>query len=1159
MARQHLMSGKDSVTGARYAWASGATPDFAGVGYPGPNAATNVYVQSLYDDGTGVPGPAGEDGDPGPAGSPGAPGADGSNGTMVTVAVDYCSTDAALTLSGSQTVDGAVVPSGKRVLKAPVAGSVDSGIWVTAVDAWTRATDADSSAEIDARPLIQIKNGATLAGRVAILSTPAPITLGVTVLTYQVSLKAPATADAGKFARVDPNGDFVYAGVPLEDSNAVVLALLATGALKFSASLRLDTDADGKINISRSDVINVCDYPYNAVASTTTTTATGTSGNAAITLAAGTSFAKRHGVTWLGAGTAHSAPAPATPTAQVVGTPGSLDRRYRIVARLEGLGMSAQSAEVTCTAPDCLTDSIGAFLIRVDWATSGNIASFSAVPSTQDGITIRVGNDVLVWQQTAPAENGIYRVSADNQDGTFTLVRGASMDTAGEATRGRRVHVSSGTTYSGKYYRLSSASVTTLGTDPIVFEEVAVRLRPYGAVCDGVVKVNVSNLAAFATAQPGYTVANGYRILLTAQTTTSQNGVYTASGAGGGTCTLTRDTAFDTAAELPLGSFFRIARGDDALSCWFVTTAAATLGTNPLLFTQVQVYQWDVYGRTGAGSYDYLGAMIANPLRDSAPGNPVLYDVYFDDIGAGAVSRPFFVPSSPPAASRANSHRARILTINGTAVTLDAAPATSVTGADFRHDNYQAFADAMAAAAPNTRIEIAASSTDYPVYGNIVEDKKLAWNLRGATLRMGASFGWECAAGAAHGTHEGLVFKSETATLPCGGKYVSHDPAHFHGAMVLIRVRSYWDECFASSSTATLTGTGFAIVGRDVNGDNANCTKLSRCYADSCSGHGFVAYGSDVNQSVFDDCSSTSAEGWGFFDASFLGLKIQNCHASNCQIGPYCTESITAISKWDQCYSEAGQGAANIGTNTRVSGGDHGAGFWNPYTGALTQGTYQNPFIVSTGSPIVQRYVGSKNDNLVDRYSSRSGFGLDFRSGVENVDKIRHGYFNTQITGGGFVAHGRNHEGNGQLEFQATLWVSSGYSAGAGGGSNRVKIASVSASGATPSFPNAAYKQGSFYFDSTGTNLGFQITANFALTSSTWAAGVAKNVGNIVKPTTPNGYAYVATAVSGTVSGTTHATTEPTWPTVVGNTVVDNGVTWVCYGADAAAGNYAVR
>jgi len=35
-----------------------------------------------------------------------------------------------------------------------------------------------------------------------------------------------------------------------------------------------------------------------------------------------------------------------------------------------------------------------------------------------------------------------------------------------------------------------------------------------------------------------------------------------------------------------------------------------------------------------------------------------------------------------------------------------------------------------------------------------------------------------------------------------------------------------------------------------------------------------------------------------------------------------------------------------------------------------------------------------------------------------------------------------------------------------------------------------------------------------------------------------------------TTAGTSHATTEPVWPLVVGNTVVDNGVTWTCRSPD---------
>lgn len=56
-----------------------------------------------------------------------------------------------------------------------------------------------------------------------------------------------------------------------------------------------------------------------------------------------------------------------------------------------------------------------------------------------------------------------------------------------------------------------------------------------------------------------------------------------------------------------------------------------------------------------------------------------------------------------------------------------------------------------------------------------------------------------------------------------------------------------------------------------------------------------------------------------------------------------------------------------------------------------------------------------------------------------------------------------------------------------------------------------------------------------------WAAATAKVAGHHVAP--GNGYYYTALD-----DGTTHATTEPIWPTTIGQTVVDNGITWTCSG-----------
>lgn len=53
-----------------------------------------------------------------------------------------------------------------------------------------------------------------------------------------------------------------------------------------------------------------------------------------------------------------------------------------------------------------------------------------------------------------------------------------------------------------------------------------------------------------------------------------------------------------------------------------------------------------------------------------------------------------------------------------------------------------------------------------------------------------------------------------------------------------------------------------------------------------------------------------------------------------------------------------------------------------------------------------------------------------------------------------------------------------------------------------------------------------------------WAATTAYTVGQIVRPTTGNAHVYRA-IVAGTSAGS-----QPTWPTVSGQTVVDSGVTW---------------
>jgi hypothetical protein len=63
-------------------------------------------------------------------------------------------------------------------------------------------------------------------------------------------------------------------------------------------------------------------------------------------------------------------------------------------------------------------------------------------------------------------------------------------------------------------------------------------------------------------------------------------------------------------------------------------------------------------------------------------------------------------------------------------------------------------------------------------------------------------------------------------------------------------------------------------------------------------------------------------------------------------------------------------------------------------------------------------------------------------------------------------------------------------------------------------------------------------------TNTEVAAGAGKTSDKWVYPTVFNGCIYEASATTGTRKS--HATTEPTWPTTLAATVVDNEVTWTC-------------
>jgi hypothetical protein len=126
-------------------------------------------------------------------------------------------TTANITLSGAQTIDGIAVIAGNRVLVKNQAIGADNGIYLCSAGAWTRTTDANTGGAGSTGILgatVVVEEGTISADFIYTCSTDAPITIGVTSLTF---IKTSATTYVGTAGRISLTGnafdiDVAYVG-----------------------------------------------------------------------------------------------------------------------------------------------------------------------------------------------------------------------------------------------------------------------------------------------------------------------------------------------------------------------------------------------------------------------------------------------------------------------------------------------------------------------------------------------------------------------------------------------------------------------------------------------------------------------------------------------------------------------------------------------------------------------------------------------------------------------------------------------------------------------------------------------------------------------------------------------------------------------------------
>lgn len=101
--------------------------------------------------------------------------------------------------------------------------------------------------------------------------------------------------------------------------------------------------------------------------------------------------------------------------------------------------------------------------VRVATTAAGTLATSFANGQTVDGVVLATGNRLLLKNQAAGAENGIYTVNA-----TGAPTRSTDADTAAEV-QGAAVFVESGTVNGGTAWVMNTSGAITLGTTALSF------------------------------------------------------------------------------------------------------------------------------------------------------------------------------------------------------------------------------------------------------------------------------------------------------------------------------------------------------------------------------------------------------------------------------------------------------------------------------------------------------------------------------------------------------------------------------------------------------------------------------------------------------------------------------------------------------------------
>jgi hypothetical protein len=134
--------------------------------------------------------------------------------------------------------------------------------------------------------------------------------------------------------------------------------------------------------------------------------------------------------------------------------------------------------------------------VRVATTGNGTLATAFANGQSVDGISLVTGDRILLKNQSAAAENGIYIVAASGAP-----TRAADADTGGELNPGTAVTVTEGTANADKAFMIISDAVITIGTTSQTWGQLG-----GGTTYTGGNGINVAGAVISAVAHTGISV-----------------------------------------------------------------------------------------------------------------------------------------------------------------------------------------------------------------------------------------------------------------------------------------------------------------------------------------------------------------------------------------------------------------------------------------------------------------------------------------------------------------------------------------------------------------------------------------------------------------------------------------------------------------------------